>query len=67
VEAQQGLEKDQFAPMFLVREMELTISFVVEQSATGGLSSKVVSVGGEVKHERTHTVTIRSETAALGQ
>ena len=64
-EAQQRSEKEGLAPMFLIKEMELTISFVVEKSGSGEFTIKVLTLGGDIKHERTHTVTIRSETAAL--
>lgn len=43
----------------------MTITFVVEKAATGGITLKVVTVGADIKKEQTQTVTIRSETAAF--
>lgn len=63
-DAQQREVELKLTPMFLVKDFEMTISFVVEKSATGGFDIKVVTLGGDVKQGTTHTVTIRSETAA---
>jgi hypothetical protein len=66
VEAQQREAKANLVPMFLVKDFEMTITFVVEKSGTGGVNLQVVTLGGNIKKEQTHTVTIRSETAAFG-
>ena len=65
VEAQRREAQSGLVPMFLVKDFEMTITFVVEKSGTAGISLKVVELGGNIKKEETHTVTIRSETAAL--
>ncbi|MEE8368974.1 MAG: trypco2 family protein [Thermoanaerobaculia bacterium] len=65
IEAQQRQAKASLVPMFLVKDFEMTITFVVEKGATGGVNLKVVTLGGNIKKEQTHTVTIRSETAAF--
>lgn len=63
-DAQQREVELKLTPMFLVKDFEMTISFVVEKSVSGGFDIKVVTLGGDVKQGTTHTVTIRSETAA---
>ena len=65
IEAQQRQAKTGLIPMFLVKDFEMTITFVVEKGGTAGVSLKVVTLGGNIKKEQTHTVTIRSETAAF--
>jgi hypothetical protein len=65
VEAQQREAKANLVPMFLVKDFEMTITFVVEKSGTGGVNLQVVTLGGNIKKEQTHTVTIRSETAVF--
>lgn len=65
IEAQQREAQSGLVPMFLVKDFEMTITFVVEKSGTAGVTLKVVEVGGNIRKEETHTVTIRSETAAL--
>lgn len=65
IEAQQREAQEKLVPLFLVKDFEMTITFVVEKGATGGVSLKVVTLGGNIKKEQTHTVTIRSETAAF--
>jgi hypothetical protein len=65
IEAQQREAKANLVPMFFVKDFEMSITFVVEKGATGGINLKVVTLGGEIKKEQTHTVTIRSETAAI--
>ena len=65
VDAQQRETQANLVPMFLVKDFEMTITFVVEKGATGGVNLKVVSLGGDIKKEQTHSVTIRSETAAF--
>jgi hypothetical protein len=65
IEAQQREAQANLVPMFLVKDFEMTITFLVEKGATGEINLKVVTVGGDIKKEQTHTVTIRSETAAF--
>jgi hypothetical protein len=65
IEAQEREAKANLVPMFLVKDFEMAITFVVEKGATGGISLKVVTLGGNIKKEQTHTVTIRSEAAAF--
>ena len=65
IETQQREEKANLVPMFLVKDFEMTITFVVEKGASGGIDLKVVTLGGDIKKEQTHTVTVRSETAAF--
>jgi Trypsin-co-occurring domain 2 len=65
IEAQQTEAKQKLVPMFLVKDFEMTITFVVTKGASGEVSLKVVTLGGDVTKEETHTVTIRSETAAF--
>ncbi len=65
IEAQQRESKANLVPMFLVKDFDMTITFVVEKGATGGVSLKVVTVGADIKKEQTQTVTIHSETAAF--
>lgn len=65
VDAQQREAQANLVPMFLVKDFEMTITFVVEKGATGGVNLKVITLGGDIKKEQTHTVTIRSETAAF--
>lgn len=65
IEAQQTEAKQKLVPMFLVKDFEMTITFVVTKGASGEVSLKVVTLGGNIAKEETHTVTIRSETAAF--
>lgn len=64
LEVQQREAKASLVPMFLVKYFEMTITFVVEKSGTGGVSLKVVTLDANIKKEQTQTVTICSETAA---
>ncbi len=65
VEAQQREAKAGLVPMFLVKDFEMTITFVVEKSGTGGVSLKVVTLDANIKKEQTQTVMIHSETAVF--
>lgn len=46
-------------------DFEMTITFVVEKSGTGGVSLKVVTLDANIKKEQTQTVTIHSKTAVF--
>jgi len=65
IEAERREATSNTPPMFLVKDFDMTITFIVEKAATGGVSVKVVSLGGNIKQEQTHTVTIHSEMAAF--
>jgi Trypsin-co-occurring domain 2 len=65
VEAQQREAKANLVPMFLVKDFEMSITFVVAKSGTGAVNLKVVTLGGDIKKEQTHTITIHSETAVF--
>jgi hypothetical protein len=65
IEAQRRETQANLVPMFLVKDFEMSITFVVEKGATGSVNLKVVTLGGDIKKEQTHTVTIRSETAVF--
>lgn len=63
-EEQQRTEREGQTPMFLLKDFELEISFVVEKTGEGGLSLSVVTAGGSYRQGHVHTVRLRKETVA---
>jgi hypothetical protein len=61
IAAQQREVDQNLPPLFLVKDIEMTLTVTVEKGAQGGINVKVVSVGATLDRTDTHTIKIRSE------